>query len=206
MLPALGARLASFNAPLGFRTTTVYDNANIVNANPHSKSLTMISQRTDSPQWSRSLFSIACSRLDEFTTPADATLGRSILSLISQSVDAAPASNRHLIVRTKEEIGDESLRANLLELIETIIFYKLPRLGREETQAMLQVSDIRETRVYEEGVEEGVEKGIEKGVEKGIETERYQSIANMAALKMPAEDIARILGRRNELRPLVCRF
>ena len=34
---------------------------------------------------------------------------------------------------------------------------------------MLQVSDFRETKVYQEAFEEGVEKGIERGIERGIE-------------------------------------
>ena len=38
-----------------------------------------------------------------------------------------------------------------------MIIYKLPRLSREEIQAMLQVHDIRETRVYQEAHAEGIE-------------------------------------------------
>ncbi len=75
---------------------------------------------------------------------------------------------------------------------------------------MLQVHDIRETRVYqeakEEGLKEGMEKGIEKGMEKGIEKERQRniqeklgSVAKLAALKMSAEDVAEILGLDIEL-------
>jgi hypothetical protein len=37
----------------------------------------------------------------------------------------------------------------LVELIETGIFYKLPRLSREEIQTMLQVQDIRDRSVHE---------------------------------------------------------
>lgn len=38
----------------------------------------------------------------------------------------------------------------LIELIETVMIYKLAGLSREEIQTMLQVHDIRETRVYQE--------------------------------------------------------
>jgi predicted transposase YdaD len=47
---------------------------------------------------------------------------------------------------------------------------------------MLQVHDIRQTRVYQEAKEEG------------IEEERRRSIAKMATLNMPAESIADLLG------------
>jgi predicted transposase YdaD len=97
--------------------------------------------------------------------------------LLACDVEAA----RELVARTKKEIEDEALRADLIELIETVIIYKLPRLSREEIQAMLQVDDIRETRVYQEAVEEGVEK------------ERKRAIAKLAASKLSAEDIARFL-------------
>src|SRR5205085_63347 len=97
----------------------------------------------------------------------DAPLGLSILHLIRQEESVAGARARALIARTKQEIGDEALRANLVELIETVIIYKLPKLTRKEIQDMLKVHDIRETRVYQEGKEEGVQEGIEKGIEKG---------------------------------------
>jgi predicted transposase/invertase (TIGR01784 family) len=101
--------------------------------------------------------------LDEMPEVADAPLGLSILSLIRQSETQAPLAARELIARTKMEIGDEALRASLLELIETVIIYKLPRLSREEIQAMLQVHDIRETRVYQEAKEEGLKEGRKEG-------------------------------------------
>jgi len=78
----------------------------------------------------------------------------------------------------------------LVELIETVVLYKLPRLSREEIQAMLQVHDIRETRVYQEAKEEGLKEGMEKGMEK----ERLRAIAKMAARNMSAAEIADILG------------
>src|SRR5438128_1978265 len=59
--------------------------------------------------------------LDEMPEVANAPLGLSILYLIRQTEDQAPAAARGLVARTKTEIGDEALRADLLELIETVI-------------------------------------------------------------------------------------
>jgi predicted transposase/invertase (TIGR01784 family) len=82
-------------------------------------------------------------------------------------------------------------------LIETVIIYKLPRLGRQEIQTMLQVRDIRETRVYqearEEGLQEGLQRGIEKGMKKGRRDEKLKLIRKMAARNMSAAEIADIL-------------
>ena len=46
-----------------------------------------------------------------------------------------------------------------MELIETIVVYKFPLLGREEIEKMLSLSELRQTRVYQEGVEEGEQTG-----------------------------------------------
>ena len=116
---------------------------------------------------------------------ANAPLGLSILYLIRQTESQAPVTARDLVARARTEIGDEALRADLIELIETVIIYRLPRLNREEIQTMLQVHDIRESRVYQEAKEEGVREGIEK--------ERQRAIAKLAAKNMSAAEIAAIL-------------
>lgn len=134
--------------------------------------------------------------LDEMPEFADAPLGMSILSLIGRAENEAPAVASELIARTKSEIGDAALRHDLIELIETVIIYKLPRLRREEIQAMLHVHDIRETRVYQEGVEEGRQEGEGKGKEEGIGIgiEKAIAITKLAAKKVPAAEIATKVG------------
>jgi predicted transposase YdaD len=58
---------------------------------------------------------------------------------------------------------------------------------------MLQVQDIRQTRVYQEALEEGREEGREEGLEKGRKLQAARSIVNMSAKNMPAEEIAAFL-------------
>jgi predicted transposase YdaD len=53
-------------------------------------------------------------------------------------------------------------------------------LSREEIQAMLQIHDIRESRVYQEAKAEGRKEGIEEGI----------AIAKLAANNMTADEIA----------------
>jgi predicted transposase/invertase (TIGR01784 family) len=90
---------------------------------------------------------------------------------------------------------DAAQRDDLIELIETVIMYKLVRLNRQEIQAMLDVHDIRKSRVYQEALEEGEKKGEQKGEQKA--TARY--IANLAAKKMSPEQIASSLEVEIEL-------
>jgi predicted transposase/invertase (TIGR01784 family) len=117
--------------------------------------------------------------LEEIPEVANAPLGLAILYLIRQTESHAPAIARDLMARTQVEVGDEALRADLLELIETIVIYKLSRFSRREIQDMLQVHDIRESRVYQEAMEEGMEKGV--------------AIAKLAAQKKSVAEIAAIL-------------
>jgi predicted transposase YdaD len=132
---------------------------------------------------------------------------------------------RNLVARAKAEIEDESLRKDLIELIETIIIYKLARLSREEVQTMLQVHDIRETRVYqeakeeglkegkEEGLKEGKEEGLKEGKEEGLIEGEEKGIAKAAAIvKLAAgnksvEEIAAILNLKPEsVRQVLAQF
>jgi predicted transposase/invertase (TIGR01784 family) len=119
--------------------------------------------------------------LDELPESPGAPLGLSVLQLIGQSENQAAAAARHLVARAKTEIADTALRSDLLELIETVIIYKLRQVSREEIQAMLQISDLRDTRVYQEALEEGREEQAAK------------AILNMASRNMPAGEIAEIL-------------
>ena len=75
------------------------------------------------------------------------------------------AEARDLVAATREQPEHETL----VDLIETILVYKFPKLSRDEIKAMLHLPDteLKQTRFYQEVFAEGVEEGIEKGIEKG---------------------------------------
>jgi DNA-binding transcriptional MerR regulator len=60
-----------------------------------------------------------------------------------------------LIEQAQVQITDETTKQNLIDLIETIIVYKLPQKSREEIQAMFGLSELKQTKVYQEAQEEG---------------------------------------------------
>jgi predicted transposase/invertase (TIGR01784 family) len=97
---------------------------------------------------------------------------------------------RDLVARAKAEIADTALLTGLLQLIETVIIYKLRRLGRQEIQTMLQISDLRDTRVYQEAMEEGREEGREEGKRELA----ARAIRNLSDKRMLADEIAAVLG------------
>jgi hypothetical protein len=78
------------------------------------------------------------------------------------------------------------LQRDFINLIETIIVYKLPQKSREEIAAMLGLSELKKTRFYQEVLEEGKQEGKLEAV---LELLRLGlTIEQIAgALKLPLE-------------------
>jgi predicted transposase/invertase (TIGR01784 family) len=82
----------------------------------------------------------------------------------------------------RQEIADELQQQKFLQLIETILFYKLPNTSREEIQAMFELSDLKQTRVYREAVQEGEQKA------------KLEAAPRFLALGLSVEQVAEALG------------
>lgn len=87
------------------------------------------------------------------------SLGISTLGLVTLPEPRAIEQARILINRVRQEITNDLQQRDFLQLIETILFYKLPNLSREELAAMFGLSELRQTRIYQEALEEGREEG-----------------------------------------------
>jgi predicted transposase YdaD len=90
------------------------------------------------------------------------TPGWDLLRLIVDDTDVALARAAGMIQRPVQDL-------ELLNFIETILIYKLPRSSREEIQAMLGITDIdlRQTRFYQEVLAEGRQEGRQEGRREG---------------------------------------
>lgn len=113
------------------------------------------------------LASVRRIHLDEL--PHNPSLGIGVIKLVVESETEAVRTAQTLIERTREEITDQSSQRQLINLIESIIIYKLPQKSREEIEAMFELSDLKQTRVYQEALAEGEEQGLERGLEQGLE-------------------------------------
>ena len=69
-----------------------------------------------------------------------------------------------------------------IELIYTVFVYKFPKLSREEIETMLGLSELKQTKVYQEAVEEGELKA------------KLEMVPVLLELGMTAEQIAARLG------------
>lgn len=102
--------------------------------------------------------------LDELGEPASLPLGIATAKLVIATDEIAIAQARLLIDRTKSEINFPSKQQQLLQFIETILAYKFPTMSREEMEEMFGLSELKQTRFYQEAFEEGLEQGKLKAV------------------------------------------
>lgn len=78
-----------------------------------------------------------------------------IAQLVGVKKKSAPEKARQLIGRAQRELTDVTSQQKLLELITKAIVYRFPKQSWEEIEAMLGISELRQTRAYQEAAEDG---------------------------------------------------
>ena len=132
--------------------------------------------------------------LDELEDIASLPIGVATIKLIIAKKDSSIIQARELITRTKQEIDSEVQQQQVLQIIETILIYKFPRMNREEIEAMFGLSELKQTRFYQEAKEEGKEEGIEEGIEVGERKAKLDAVPGLIALGLTREQIAQVLN------------
>lgn len=120
--------------------------------------------------------------LDELGETASLPIGIATIKLIIEEEDKAIITARELINRTQQEINSELQQRQLLELVETILVYKFPTMSRKEIESMFSLSDLKQTKVYQEGREEGREEG-------SLEA-KLEAVPRLLALGLTVEQIS----------------
>jgi predicted transposase YdaD len=108
--------------------------------------------------------------LDELAgKPAQSARVR-LVQLITEDIKQAPKAAQALINALENGELEVDNKAQILEIIETILVYKFPKLSREEIQQMLGYNDIslKETRFYQDVYAEGQQEGRQEGEAKLI--------------------------------------
>lgn len=105
------------------------------------------------------------------------TPGWDLLRLIVDDPEVAIPRAQRLL----EGAPRDAATLDLLNFIETILIYKLPRCSREEIQAMLALTDIdlKQTRFYQDVLAEGRQEGHQEGRQEGRKEGRKQGEAEM---------------------------
>jgi predicted transposase/invertase (TIGR01784 family) len=111
------------------------------------------------------------------STPLLATVG-----LVTASQAEAIERGQELIERVRVEVPPPQ-QQDLLELVASILVYKLPQMSQQEIERMFSIDDLRQTRVYQEALQEGIEQGIEQGREQGREQERRDVVMSLLRMR-----------------------
>ena len=131
-------------------------------------------RQTDTGKTCHYDFLLASSRvhriyLNELEPPANAPISLKLLKLIVTPVDKSAVLAQEIAKETYGEITQRPLQLQLIDLLETIMVYKLPILSREEIQQMLGITDIdlKQTRFYQDVFAEGQQEGKQQGKQEG---------------------------------------
>ncbi|MBW4643891.1 MAG: Rpn family recombination-promoting nuclease/putative transposase [Goleter apudmare HA4340-LM2] len=143
--------------------------------------------------------------LDELGDPLLLPVGIATIKLVIENEDRAIITARELINRIPQATYTPAKQQQLLELIETILVYKLPTMSRSEIEAMFRLSDLQQTRVYQEakqegrvegrveGREQGRVEGREQGRVEGRVEAKLEAVSQLLALGLTVEQIAQAL-------------
>jgi predicted transposase/invertase (TIGR01784 family) len=128
--------------------------------------------------------------LDELPPAPPDKFELGLLDVIMAKPDAAMAKAKAMVPQIRVSDRPPDYQWAVIQLIETAIVQKFPEMTTVEIENMLELTDIRKTRVFQEALEEGMEKGMEKGREEGIEKVALKLIQ----LKRPISEIAKATG------------
>ncbi|AUS98962.1 flagellar assembly protein H [Nostoc sp. CENA543] len=123
--------------------------------------------------------------LEELGETTSLPIGIATIKLVIEAEDTAINTAKELINRTQQSQNLQLPQKQLLELIETILVYKFPQMSRQEIEAMFGLSELKQTRVYQEALEEGEQKGKQEA--------KLEAIPKLLALGLTVEQIAQAL-------------
>jgi len=115
--------------------------------------------------------------LDEISS---ASIGMDLVQLIVSKKSQSPELVSGLMQRTRREIVDATIKKDIVELLETVLLSKFSKLTRQEIETMFSLSDIKQTRVYQDAKQEGRQEGRQEGIQEGIQEGRQEGRQNEA--------------------------
>jgi predicted transposase/invertase (TIGR01784 family) len=102
--------------------------------------------------------------LDELGEEEPTSLGVGVVKLIIEKADTAEEKAKVLVAEARRQLTNAEIQRHLIDLIETIMVYKLPQKSREEISAMFGLSDLKQTRVYQEIQLENIHRMLQFGL------------------------------------------
>ena len=106
--------------------------------------------------------------LDDFGIHSGESLGIGLMQLILAESDEAFELAKRLMPISTVEVQSNIENREIIDLIETIMIYKFPELSREAIERMFGLSELKQTRVYQEALQEGEAKIILRQLERRL--------------------------------------
>jgi predicted transposase YdaD len=145
---------------------------------------------------------LKCFYLNEMGEDAYQSLGLGILKLIVEGKRKAKFVAKQLADKAKQELNNQANQKRFLELIESILVNKYPKLSREDIEEMLSLNLIRGTRYYQEleeeitaKVEKKVTAKVEKRVKARVKEEVKAEVKEEVKAEVKLDTAARLLQR-----------
>ncbi|MEH2118049.1 Rpn family recombination-promoting nuclease/putative transposase [Nostoc sp.] len=124
--------------------------------------------------------------LDELSSIEASSIGIETVKLIIEPESTATIKAIEIVNSAQQQIPDVATIKEIIQLIETILIYKLPRLSQEEIGKMFGSNELKQTRFYQDVFAEGKQEGIQET--------KLQTIPQLLGLGLSIEQIAQALG------------
>ncbi|UFP93843.1 Rpn family recombination-promoting nuclease/putative transposase [Gloeobacter morelensis] len=134
--------------------------------------------------------------LDEIAVEEDSPLGLSLVRLVVEQVSTFPARARRLLERTREQLPQGEAQRRVLELIESIIVYKL-RYGPEEIEAMFTLDELENTP-YVQGKMAQARREAEREAKREAKREMLLQLLQEKFAPLPDELVQRVAAIPDE--------
>jgi predicted transposase/invertase (TIGR01784 family) len=131
--------------------------------------------------------------LDELRSQDSIAIG--LIQLITSKDEEAPQLVKRLLAKARIDLTDLAFQESIIELLESVLLSKFPKLSRKEIETMFALSDLRQTRVYQEAMEEGEVKGEAKGEARGRQEGR-QNEAKTLLVRMLSKRFGKLTDRQ----------
>jgi predicted transposase/invertase (TIGR01784 family) len=138
--------------------------------------------------------------LNELGDVDKSSLGVGIIKLVVETKKRTPKLVKQLVEKARSELSNQARQQEVLDLIETIVLYKLPRITRQELARMFTREDLKKTRYYQEvreEVREELQQEVQEEVRQQVREEVREEVRQQAALELVMRVLVRRIGAVN---------
>jgi len=140
--------------------------------------------------------------LDELSIDPHNAIGINIAELVIIQENETIEAAKQLITQTRSQFADSTFQAIVLELIKTILVYKLGKDKEQELKTMFTKEELRNTwlvqefaeEAKQEGLQQGLQEGLQQGLQEGLQEGIRQVAANLLQLGISVEQVSVATG------------